>query len=212
MNGVTLSGFFFSAIGSLVFAGWLVVHRVRVGAAAGTAVAAVAALAITALWAISVLAFGIDSIAGQLLFSAASLAWLWLLYRLFVQDGRHTSLSPIRPVVAALAFVELLQIALLLALPGVATPAAAASLLHVAVAFRLLYCAGALVLVHNLYVGASSPNRSNLRWPAAALAVLWAYDLNYDTVAYLNDGVPVALDALRGCVPLAMIALLALGT
>jgi putative PEP-CTERM system histidine kinase len=202
------SGYFLSAIGALVLAGWLLMDRTRLGAASVTAAVA---LGLTALWTISVLAYGATAIAGQLLFSGVSLAWLWMLYRLFVQDGRHASLAPIRPVVAALAFVELLQIAVVLAAAGLERETATDSLEHVAVTFRLLFCAGALVLVHNLYVGASSLNRASLRWPAAALAVMWAYDLNYFTIAYLGDGVPVVLDMLRGFVPLTMAGLLALG-
>jgi putative PEP-CTERM system histidine kinase len=208
MSGLWLSGYFLSAIGALVLSGWLATHRARLGAASGTAAAA---LGLTALWTIATIAYGPAAIAGRLLFSGASLAWLWMLYRLFVLDGRHASLAPIRPVVAALAFVELLQIAMALAVAGLETASAAASLEHAATAFRLLFCAGALVLVHNLYVGAASPNRTSLRWPAAALAVLWAYDLNYYTVSYLSGGVPALFDVLRGCVPLAMVASLALG-
>jgi putative PEP-CTERM system histidine kinase len=208
MSGFILSGYFVSAIAALVMSGWLLSHRARLGTASG---AAAMALAVTAMWSISIVAYGLESLVARFLFSGASLAWLWLLYRLFAQDGRHATLAPIRPVVAALAFVELLWIAVLVAVAGLEKPAATAALLHVAIGFRLLFCAGALVLVHNLYVGASSPNRASLRWPAAALALLWAYDLNYDTFAYLAGGVPVALDALRGCVPLAMAALLALG-
>lgn len=209
MSGIMLSGYLLSAIASLVLAGWLMSQRAGVGAAPGTLAAA---LALTALWTISVLAYDAGAIASQLLFIATSLAWLGLLYRLFVLDGRHASLAPIKPVVAALAFVALLQIVLLLAVAGIERPAAAASLMHVTTEFRLLFCAGALVLVHNLYIGASSPTRTSLRWPAAALAVLWAFDFNYYTVSYLIDGVPVTLDALRGCVPLVMIALFAIGT
>jgi putative PEP-CTERM system histidine kinase len=143
-------------------------------------------------------------------FSAASLGWLWTLYRLFAQDGR-ASLSPIRPVVAALVFVELLQIAMLLTLPALDKATAIASLLHVTIAFRLLFCAGALVLVHNLYAGASPANRESLRWPAAALALLWAFELNRGTIAYLTGGVPPLLEGLRGWLPLAMTGLLTIG-
>ena len=208
MSGLMLSGYFLSAIGALVLAAWLTTQRTRLGAASGTIAVA---LSLTALWTISLLAYGVAAVPAQLLYSAASLAWLWTLYRLFVQDGRHASLAPIRPVVAALAFVGLLQIAIVLAVAGAETAIAGDALQHVAIAFRLLFCAGALVLVHNLYVGASSPGRASLRWPAASLVVLWAYDLNYFTTAYLGNGVPVALDALRGGVPLAMVTLLALG-
>jgi putative PEP-CTERM system histidine kinase len=208
MNGLMSSAYLLSAIAALVLGGWLATHRARLGTASGTAAAA---LGLTALWSVSAVAYGASAAAGQLLYCVASLAWLWMLYRLFVQDGRHASVAPVRPVVAVLAFVEVLQIAVVLAVLGLEHAAAAEPLQRVANALRLLFCAGALVLVHNLYVGASSPNRASMRWPAAALAVLWAWDLNYHTIAYLNHGVPAALEALRGCIPLVMVALLALG-
>jgi len=207
-TALVLGGYLVSAISALVLAGWLFAQRTRAGAATG---AVTFALAANATWAISVVAFGFEAIAGEFIFSFTSLAWLWALYRLFAQDGRHASLGPIRPVVLALAFVELLQIALLLAAAGLDDRAAADALLRSGVAFRLLFCVGSLVLVHNLYVGASSPNRMSLRWPAAALGVLWLYDLNYNTIAYLSHGVPLVLDGLRGCVLLAMVGLLTLG-
>ena len=208
MSVFVFAGYFVSAIAGLMLCGWVFSHRARLGASSG---ATALALAITSLWSISVVAFGHGAMVGSLLFGLADLTWLWTLYRLFAQDGRHASLAPIRPVVFAVGFVGLLHVALLLAAAGVDEGAAAASLARVEIAFRLLFCVGALVLVHNLYVGAASPNRANLRWPAAALGVLWAYELNYDTVAYLGSGVPVLLTALRGWVPFAMVCLLSLG-
>ncbi len=208
MSPLVLPGYFVSAIAALVLSGWLFAHRARLGVASG---AAATALAITAMGSVSVVAYERVETGGRLLFGLAGLAWLWTLYRLFAQDGRHASLAPIRPVVASIGFVGLLQVALVLAAVGTGG-AAASALLHVEIAFRLLFCVGALVLVHNLYVGASSPNREGLRWPAAALGLMWAYDLNYDTVAYLSNGVPVMLEALRGWVPFAMVCLFSLGT
>lgn len=207
MSSAVLLGYFASAIAALIISGWLFTHHPRLGVASRpTAVA----LALTAMWSISFVAYGNATPAGDLLFGTAGLAWLWALYRLFAQDGRHATLAPIRPVVVALGFVGLLQLALVIAAAG-AEGKAGEALLQVEIAFRLLFCVGALVLVHNLYVGASSSNRPGLRWPAAALALLWAYELNYDTLAYLNGGVPALLDALRGWVPLAMVCLLSLG-
>jgi len=208
MSGYMLWGYFVSAIAALVLAGWQVSHRKRLGSAS---VPAAAALCLTAMWSVSVVAYDWAALGAQLLFSAGSLTWLWFLYRLFAWDGRHASLAPIRPVVVALVFVELLLITVLLAMPGLEAPATADSLLQVALALRLLFCVGALLLVHNLYAGASSSTRASLRWPATALALLWAYDLNYFTFAYLTGGAPLALQALRGLVPLAMVALLTLG-
>jgi putative PEP-CTERM system histidine kinase len=206
--GVLLSGYLISAIAGLVLAGWLFTRRAGLGAVSRVMSAAVA---LSSMWAISVLAFGLTAVPGDLLFSFANLAWLWVLYSLFAQDGRHASLGPIRPVVLVLSFVEFLQIAIILMAAGVDEVRAAELLLRVGVSLRLLFCAGALVLVHNLYVGASSPNRVGLRWPTAALGLLWLYELNYNTILYLGGDVPLLLAALRGCVPLAMVCLLTLG-
>jgi putative PEP-CTERM system histidine kinase len=208
MSAFVLVGYFVSATAALVLSGWLFTHRARFGVAS---VATATALTVSALWSVSFVAESHATAVGDLLFGCAGLAWLWALYRLFAQDGRHATLAPIRPVMIAIGFVGLLQLAVLLAESG-AHGAATGALLRVETAFRLLFCVGALVLVHNLYVGASSPNRENLRWPAAALGVLWVYELNYQTLVYLTDGVPLVLQALRGWVPFAMVCLLSLGT
>ncbi|MXP40836.1 PEP-CTERM system histidine kinase PrsK [Altererythrobacter soli] len=205
---VLLSGYLISAIAGLVLAGWLVTRRGTIGAVSRPMGAAIV---LSSMWAISVLAFGLTAATGHLLFSLVNLAWLWVLYGLFAQDGRHASLGPIRPVVLSLTFVEFLQIAITLTGIGTAEVSAADELVRAGVSIRLLFCAGALVLVHNLYVGASPANRLALRWPAAALAVLWVYELNYNTIVYLGGDVPLLLAALRGCVPLAMVGLLTLG-
>lgn len=206
--GVLLSGYLISAIAGLVLAGWLYTRRAGLGAVSRVMSAAIA---LSSMWAISVLAFGLTAALGDLLFSLANLAWLWVLYRLFSQDGRHASLGPIRPVVLALFFVEFLQIAVAVTGSGADAGTAVDELSRAGVTFRLLFCAGALVLVHNLYVGASSANRVRLRWPGAALATLWLYELNYNTILFLSGDVPLLLAVMRGCVPLAMVCLLTLG-
>ncbi|WP_456261932.1 hypothetical protein, partial [Campylobacter jejuni] len=43
---------------------------------------------------------------------ARNLAWLVVVYRLFARDNRHETVGPVRPVLAALALVELFQIVL----------------------------------------------------------------------------------------------------
>ncbi len=170
--------------------------------------AVVSALGLTALWAASG-AFG--AAWTGLAEVGRDLGWIFALYRLFAVDGRHASMMPVRPMIAALAFAELLQGAVqgvLLAsaptLPG--TPG-----LHMAVLLDLLVAIGGLVLVHNLYGGASSLARTVLRWPALALALLWGYDLNFGTVAYLAGAVPAGFAALRGLTALALGGLVACG-
>ena len=73
------------------------------------------ALALTAAWALIAAASSPLSFWALLAESARNLGWMFLLYRLFESDGRHTSIQPIRPVLFVLAFLEGLQPALLFA-------------------------------------------------------------------------------------------------
>ena len=193
----------------LAFGAWLYARRSSHGAARDSVLAA---LGITAFWGIAVAMIGADNPGTQMFLSLSNLAWLWVLYRMFANDGRHESVRPIRPVVMALGFVEMMQLGLIPAISRfAAVPGAAEMIFEISVMFRLLYAVGALVLAHNLYVGASPAGRLPLRWPAAALAAMWLYDLNFYTVAYLSGTYPETLADLRGAVPLAMGLLLALG-
>lgn len=195
------------AVCALALGGWLLGRRKERGPAE---VAKAVALAFTAAWALAFAGLGAMHVAASALLSLAYLAWLWTLYRLFASDERDKSVGPIRPVVAALAFVELVQLVVLVGSP--ADPGALDSMIGFEATFRLLFCVGALVLVHNLYAGASAQAREALRWPAAALAVMWLYDLNLSTVAYLGQHLPVDLVVLRGAAVLASVALLAIGS
>jgi putative PEP-CTERM system histidine kinase len=197
------------ALAAYAVAGWLGSRRDGFGSSAGPIVAA---LAVLGSWALAVPVLGRGANETQLILSASYLAWLWALYRLFANDQRHTSVKPIRPVVLALGFVELLQLTLLVLGERIAPNfQALQTVVEFETMFRLLFCVGALVLVHNLFAGASPAGRLLLRWPAAALAVMWLYDLNFYTVAYLSKDVPDTLEALRGGVPLVMAGLLGLG-
>ena len=190
----------------IALSGWLLARRRERGPAVrGEA----AALALTACWALSTLALGALASATAALMSLTYFAWLWTLYRLFAHDDRDKSIAAIRAVVLALAFVELMQVVVLAVQTG--SPAATASIVVFSATLRLLFCIGALVLVHNLYAGASQEARQALGWPAAALAVLWLYDLNLSTATYLSGGVPAALITLRGAAMLMMICMLAIG-
>lgn len=175
------------------------------------------ALALTALWSLASMALGRDGLAIQGLVSGTYLAWLWFLYGLFGQDSRDKNLAPLRPVIASVALVETIQFALTVGRiafsdhPTLVTDEAG-TMLSVSVMLRLLSSIGALVLVHNLYVGAAQTARTALRWPAAALSVLWLYDLNLYTVAYLADGPPAVLVDLRTVSAILSCALLGYGT
>jgi putative PEP-CTERM system histidine kinase len=190
---------------AIALSGWLLARRRERGpAVAGEAIA----LALTACWALTTLGLGATAHATTALMSLTYFAWLWTLYRLFAHDDRDKSVAPIRAMVLAVAFVELMQLALLAVQIG--SPEAASSILAFSATLRLLFCIGALVLVHNLYAGASQEARQALVWPAAALAVLWLYDLNLSTATYLAGEAPAALVTLRGAAMLLMVSMLAL--
>ncbi len=198
-----------SAIAMLIFGAWLYARRSRIGP---TGDSLMAALGITAFWALAVATMGAMNPGTRMFLSLSHLAWLWALYRLFANDGRHTSVSPIRPVVMALGFVEIMQLVLIVAVARFSSePGALNMIFEIVVTFRLLSMVGALVLVHNLYAGASNASRQTLRWPAAALATMWLYDLNYYTIAYLSGSFPEILLQLRGLVLLVMVVLFAIG-
>ncbi|MFZ1742457.1 MAG: XrtA/PEP-CTERM system histidine kinase PrsK [Pontixanthobacter sp.] len=172
----------------------------------------IGALAITTVWCVAVAALGPASFLSSLAEIVRDLAWLFVVYRMFANDGRDETLKPIRPVVYALAFVETLQLALLLITHRFAvTEEIEALTFQLGVMFHVLVAVGVLVLLHNLYVGASQSVRSVLRWTAAALAAMWAFDLNFYTVAYLGGGLPLELAAIRGVVVAIMCGPLAIG-
>lgn len=160
---------------------------------------AIVALALTANWCFAAASFEPGRPIVELTEIARNLAWLFTLFRLFGNDGRDETLRVVRPAIAALAFVEVLQFALLLFLHRYAVvPQIAELIFETAALFRVMVAMGALVLLHNLYVGAAASSRLILRWNVAALAGLWAFDLNYFTIGYIVGSVPVELAVLRG--------------
>lgn len=215
LNPLTWEGFgewafIASAFAFLMLAAWRWERRRRDGGASGRA--DVMVYGVTAAWALVIAGMGPLTFVAQLFETLRSLGWLSLALVLFTRDGRHASVGPVRPVFASLVFVELLQpLLLLMNLRSGHVPAAQAMIFQISVLFRLLVATGALVLVHNLYAGAMAQQRTALRWTCAALAMIWGYDLNLYTIAYLAKSVPAELVALRGVAQLGAAALLVVG-
>lgn len=196
------------AIGCLTAMAWLQRRRGRFGAAE---TALLVALGLTALWSLVGALAGAESTAAEMGESLRNLAWIFALYRLFAMDGRLESVRPVRPLLMALAFVEVLQAASGLALSTQGISLSDGIALRSLASLRLLVAVGGLVLVHNLYAGAAQQARLTIRWPAMALALLWGIDLNLYALAYLSGNSPAVITALRGIVALAAAGLLALG-
>ena len=194
---------------ALVLAVWLGDRRRR-GMFASRA--EIAALLIGAVWSLLVAALGPDAIIADFGEVMRNLGWLVVLYTLFARDNRHTTVAPVRPVLVVLGMLELLQLTLLmLHWRFIEIAPAAAMIFQISVMFRLLLATGALVLVHNLYAGALLAQRSSVRWTSLALAMMWGYDLNFYTIAYLGHSIPLELAALRGFAQVLAIFLLATG-
>ena len=140
--------------------------------------------------------------------TARNLVWVGVLYRLAGIDGSEEQRG-VRPVYAAVAGVIGLQL-VVDALPLVIDTSAISSghaLVVTAIILRLTAAAGALVLVHNLYGQAAPSSRSGIRLAMLALALMWAYDLNFYTIAYFDPTSARGLFDWRG-LPMAIAAAL----
>ncbi len=149
------------------------------------------AFALTACWAwLSAVAPGDPLVAFAE--SARNLIWIGLLYSLSAASGeRQHGVRLVYAAVAAAIGLQLVADALALLGPG-GTVGQTALILHLATA------AGALVLVHNVYGQAAPASRSSIRLAMLGLAMMWVYDLNYYTIAYLESPSAAGLERWRG--------------
>ena len=113
--------------------------------------------------------------------SARNLIWIGLLYSLSAaSDERQHGVRLVYAAVAAAIGLQLVADAVALLGPS-ETVTQTGLILHLTTA------AGALVLVHNVYGQAAPASRSSIRLAMLGLAMMWVYDLNYYTIAYLGS-------------------------
>ncbi|OGS57939.1 MAG: histidine kinase [Erythrobacter sp. RIFCSPHIGHO2_12_FULL_63_10] len=175
--------------------------------------AALLAIAFTGIWCVVSAVFDPADTSVRYAEIGRNISWILLIFRLFANDGRDESMGSVRPVIIALAFVELLQLPLLLVqIEYARTPVLTALTFEISAMLRMMAAIGALVLLHNLYVGATANSRVLLRWSSTALAVVWGYELNIYTIAYLGGFVPDLLWALRGFLAIGLALSLAVGS
>ncbi|MGI8942880.1 MAG: XrtA/PEP-CTERM system histidine kinase PrsK [Qipengyuania sp.] len=174
--------------------------------------AMIVALSATAAWCLAIAALGVDRPLGLALEIARNLAWLFVLFRLFGNDRRDESVRLVRPLLLVLAFVELLQAPLIvLSFDPAFSREITLSVFQTSALFRVLLAVGALVLLHNLFAGATTGSRRLIAWTCGALALFWAWELNYFFVAYLSGETSAELAVLRALVTAAVAAPLAMG-
>ena len=175
-------------------------------------VAAIVALGLTAAWGLANAALGIDRPLVDAFEVARNLAWLFVVWRMFGNDGRDESLRVVRPLLLVLGFVEMLQVPLVILGAGEAQSLTAAqSVFQTAAVLRALLAVGVLTLLHNLYAGASTTSRRFLSWNAGALAVFWGWELNYYFVAFLTGQAGAEMALVRAALAAAFAGPFALG-
>lgn len=162
--------------------------------------AALAAVLLTATWCVCVAAVGVSHPFSAAAESLRNLGWLYALLRLFANDGRDESLRPVRPAIAALVFVEVLQLALLTARLASPDRGMTSGQFETSAILHVLLAIGALVIVHNAHIGAAMASRLLLRWNIAAMLALWAFTLNFSLLAWLTGSVPQALVPVQALV------------
>ena len=173
--------------------------------------AALFALGMSALLGVVAAAMGAASGAAALAETIRNLAWLAFLYSLIGTSANQVRIVGVRPVLAVLVCVELLHPVLRFIVSGLPpSHALQGAAFEITVFFRLMVIVGGLVLVHNVYEIESRLGRSALRWNAVALGAVWLCDLNFYMVAWLGDGKPGVLEALRGIVLVPVAVMLAI--
>jgi putative PEP-CTERM system histidine kinase len=124
--------------------------------------------------------------------TARNLLWISFLYSLSgAGEEREHGLKLVYGAVAAVIGLQLIGATLELASPS-------GVLAQTGLVLRITTAAGALVLVHNVYGQAAPASRSQIRLATLGLALIWIYDLNLYTIAYLTSGIPLRLMAWRG--------------
>jgi len=157
------------------------------------------ALSFTAMWGFVAAISSVDSIFSFITESIRNLGWLGFLYFLLRSgDGREQPKS-LNYIYASLVIVLTFQLIVDIVIYSTDLKQNASILItYSSYIFRMLFAAGALVAVHNLYT-VSAPNaRWGVSLPMAALAALWTYDLNLYTITYLTQSLSFELITMRG--------------
>ena len=165
-----------------------------------------AAFAATALWGLAVAATGPMSLVAGLGESLRNLGWLtFMLVLLGLGGGAEGRRPAIVAVYAVLAAVIVGQSVIdIVPARFVGSPRILEAFFFASLTFRMMVAIGALLLVHNLY-GATAPDaRWGIRIAVIALALMWAWDLNLYTIAYLARHASSEMFALRGLLALGL--------
>jgi putative PEP-CTERM system histidine kinase len=154
------------------------------------------ACATTAIWAAVAAVYGRTDPMTMTTGTLRNLIWVMLLYDM-AGGIRTPALNGLRLVFAAVSLSIGLHLALSLYVLAIALPEAQFNdVLTTASLLRITTSAGALVLVHNVYGQAAPESRLRIRGPMLGLTLMWGYELNLSTLAYLQGVTAPAVDEL----------------
>ena len=168
---------------------------------------------VTVLWSSSVAVHGDAALLSSVLESGRNGAWLAFMLLLLLggqRDARNPAVVALYVVLGAVCCAEvMLDISVVqFGLTGRVVEA----FNFAQIVLRMTLAVGALVLVHNLYTAAAPEARWGIRLPMIALAIMWTYDLNLYTIAYLTRSPATILFAFRGLLMCLLAGVLALGS
>ena len=171
----------------------------------------ICACGMTASWALFAATGDPQTLISRLAESARNLLWLGFMFALWRQGAGERKTATVVILYGVIGCVVGLQM-VVDALPVTVAGSVrwVDAVFFTSLILRMITAVGALVLVHNLYTAATLEARSAIRLPMIALTMLWAYDLNLYTTAYLAGTGPTELFALRGLAILLVVPLFAL--
>jgi putative PEP-CTERM system histidine kinase len=150
----------------------------------------------TAVWAMVAAVWGRTDPMTMTFGTLRNLIWIMLLYDM--SSGiRGSAAGGLRLVFGAVALSLGLHFALsafVFIIP--LTAEQFNDVLSTASLLRVTTSAGALVLVHNIYGQAAPQSRLRIRGPMLGLTLMWGYDLNLATLAYLQGSAAASVDQL----------------
>ncbi|MGK2910147.1 MAG: XrtA/PEP-CTERM system histidine kinase PrsK [Sphingobium sp.] len=158
-----------------------------------------AAVAFTALWALYTAFGSVTRPISGLSENLRNGAWLLFMFVMLRRgEGRRSG----HPVSITWIYALLGGVLVLQTTADLLPPAIIADSFHSVVMFslslRMMFAAGALVLVHNLFTISAPEGRARIALVMAALVAMWTYDLNLYSLAVLSRGNAGELYALRG--------------
>ena len=173
----------------------------------------VVASLLTVIWALCFAIMGPRAWASWMIESLRDLAWICYMIMLWRGDsrvkGNNVAIKSLYGVIITVVVARCAFDGLPVSLAG--SPRLLEAAFYSAVILRMISAVGALVLLHNLYSAVTTQTRIAVRLPVIALSVMWAFDLNVNTITYLSHAVPTELLALRGVVIGVLAPVFALG-